>query len=310
MKEIKTVSLIGLGAIGSYFAWNLGPVLGDNFRIIAGGERKKRLEKDGIIINGEQYYFNIVDPEEKVEPADLVIVITKFNALDTAAKDIRNHVGKDTLIMAPLNGVESEEILARTYGFDNIIYSVTRVSVLMDGNKTTFNPNLARIEYGEKTNEVISERVQRINDLFDKTHINSLIQPDMVYAMWHKYMCNLAENQGSALLGVPFGAWNGKSEHATALREMIMWEVIEVAKKKGIIFTEADVKKQGHILTKVAYNNKSSTLQDLEAKRKTEIDMLSGTFIRIAKEVGVPAPINEFLYHSIKVLEEKNEGKI
>ena len=52
MREIKTVALIGLGAIGSFLASNLHGVLGENLRIVAGGARKERLERDGIVVNG------------------------------------------------------------------------------------------------------------------------------------------------------------------------------------------------------------------------------------------------------------------
>ena len=53
-----------------------------------------------------------------------------------------------------------------------------------------------------------------------------------------------------------------------------------------------------------------STLQDLDAKRPTEIDMFSGTLIRMGKELSVETPFNEFAYHAIKALEEKNRGVI
>ena len=52
-----------------------------------------------------------------------------------------------------------------------------------------------------------------------------------------------------------------------------------------------------------------STLQDRDAGRHTEIDMFSGALIRMGKELGIPTPYNEFAYHMIKALEEKNDGK-
>lgn len=52
-----------------------------------------------------------------------------------------------------------------------------------------------------------------------------------------------------------------------------------------------------------------STLQDLDAGRHTEIDMFSGVLIKMGKELGIPMPYNEYTYHIIKALEEKNDGK-
>ena len=52
-----------------------------------------------------------------------------------------------------------------------------------------------------------------------------------------------------------------------------------------------------------------STLQDLDAGRHTEIDMFSGALMRMGAELGIPTPYNEYTYHMIKALEEKNDGR-
>ena len=63
--KINTVALIGLGAMGSFFAPRLHARLGNNFRVIAGGERKKRLETRGVTINGVNYRFKITAPDDE-----------------------------------------------------------------------------------------------------------------------------------------------------------------------------------------------------------------------------------------------------
>lgn len=310
MKEIKTVAVIGLGAIGSYLASNLLAVTGkENLRVIAGGERRERLLRNGIIVNGVSYYFNVISPEEETGFADLAIMIPKFTALSEAAHDMKNQIGPDTIIMAPLNGVESEEIVAKIYGWDRILYSLCRVSVVRTENVSSFNPEAAQVEFGEKTNVTLSDRVLAVRSLLEQSGIRCVIQEDMVKAMWNKFMANIGENQTAAVLGLTFGAWH-VSSHANVLREMAMREVVAVAQKKGISLTEDDIRRQGERVKKSPRQNKPSTLQDLEAGRKTEVDMLAGTMIRLGKETGVPTPLNEFFYHAIKVLEEKNEGLI
>lgn len=81
MKDIHIVSIVGLGAIGSYFAEKIQPVLKDNLRIIAGGRRKEQLEKEGRIINGHQRFFHLVSPEENTGYSDLVLVCSKMTGL-------------------------------------------------------------------------------------------------------------------------------------------------------------------------------------------------------------------------------------
>src|SRR5699024_115399 len=109
MREIKTVSLIGLGAIGAFAAPGLNRLLGENFRIIAGSDRKKRLETNGVIINEKHYQFHVVAPEEETGYADLAIFAVKNTQLSQAIKDMRNQIGPDTIVMSLLNGVTSEK---------------------------------------------------------------------------------------------------------------------------------------------------------------------------------------------------------
>lgn len=120
-------------------------------------------------------------------------------------------------------------------------------------------------------------------------------------------MCNCSENQSSAVLGIPFGAWHG-NVHANFIREAIMREVIAIAQAKGIDLTEEALPVQQKLLMNVSPTARTSTLQDIENGRKTEVEMFSGAIIRMGRELGVPTPINEIFYHSIKTLEDKNDG--
>ena len=82
-----------------------------------------------------------------------------------------------------------------------------------------------------------------------------------------------------------------------------------IANKKGIPLTEQDIEDQEATVRNIPFANKPSTLQDLEGKKKTEVEMFAGTVVRLGKELGVPTPISWMFYHGIKVYEEKNEGK-
>ena len=293
MKEIKTVALVGLGAIGAYFADRLQPMLGDDLRVIAGGARAERIRREGLIINGKQEYYHVVEPGEG-EPADLVIFATKMSGLQQAIEDVRAQIGPETLILSPLNGVESEEDVARTYGWENIVYSLMRISSVKVGNTVSFDPNAAfYVEYGEKKNDPanLSERVLRLK------------------AIWEKFACNVSENQVAAVLDLPYGAW-GSCEDAEALRIMVAAEVIEIAQKKGIPIETNYARDHLDVIKAVPPRNKPSTLQDILAGRKTEVDIFAGAVIRLGKEYGVPTPYNEFLYHAIRVPEAKNAGTV
>ena len=84
-------------------------------------------------------------------------------------------------------------------------------------------------------------------------------------------------------------------------------ELEAIAEAKGIDISKADrISGRGSAVPPKA---RYSTLQDLDAGRHTEIDMFSGALMRMGKELGIPTPYNEYTYHMIKALEEKNDGR-
>lgn len=309
MQKIKKISLIGLGAMGVFFAPRLAAAYPQGFRVIADGERKSRLEERGVTVNGVNYKFPIITPEEKGDPADLILIGVKGYGLDQAIEDIRNQVGEETLIISLLNGVDSEEKLIESFGEKHVLYGYMRMSVVMKDGKADFDPYWGKIHFGEKINKEYSERVLAVKEVFDKADIPYEIDEDMLKGIWFKFMCNIGENMTCALLGIPFGGFH-VSDHANWVRIEAMKEVAAIAQKKGIPIGKEEIEMQNKTILTIPYPNKPSTLQDLEASKHTEIDMFAGTVIQMGRELGIPTPICEMFYHGIHVLEEKNDGVI
>lgn len=305
--EIKKVSLIGLGAMGVFFAPRLWKTLGEDFTVVASGERRKRLESKGVTVNGVNYKFPIADPVDPHEPADLILMATKDMGLQSAIEDIRGLVGPNTQILCVMNGVNSENQVAAAYGFERVLYSFMRMSVVMKDGVADFDPYWGEVHFGEKDNTgEHSERVKAIEALFTRADIPYQVDDDMIRAIWRKFMSNIGENMTCALLGIPFGYFQWCDE-ANAIREAAMREVVEIAQKKGIGLSERDIARQSARVRNIPYANKPSTLQDLEAGKKTEVEMFAGTVLRMGREVGVPTPVNWVLYNAIKTYEAKNE---
>jgi 2-dehydropantoate 2-reductase len=311
MKDIKKVTLIGLGAMGVFFAPRISEKLGADFRILADGARKERLERKGVTVNTINYRFPIITPDVEGDPADLVIIAVKGYDLEQAIKDIRNQVGKDTIILSVLNGVESEKQVAAVYGEEHVLYSYMRISIVMKDGKTEFDPHKGSIHFGDLKNdpEHYSENVLAVKNLFDLCGIDYKVDADMLKGIWFKFMCNVAENMTCAMFGVPFGAFQ-KSDDANYFRHKAMWEVIHVANKLGIDIGQNEIDRQEHTIGRLPYENKPSTLQDLEAGKHTEVDMFAGTVVRLGKELGVETPVCECFLHGIHLIEDRMFGVI
>ena len=307
--KIKKVILIGLGAMGVFFAPKLNDFLGkDNFKVLAGGERRQRIENNGVTVNGKKHYFTVIAPESETEPADLIIIAVKDTGLNQAIQDIRNQVGPDTQILCVMNGVDSEEQIAAVYGWEHVLYSYMRVSIVMKDGIADFDPEVGKVHFGETKNMELSARVNEVKELFEACGINYMIDQDMIRGIWFKFMCNVGENLTCALLGIPFGAYR-VSDHANAIRRQAMWEVVEIANRLKIDLSKDDIERQEDTIRNLPMANKPSTLQDLENGRPTEIEMFAGKVIRLGENLGVPTPLNWMFYHGIKVYEEKNMRK-
>ena len=226
--------------------------------------------------------------------------------MSQAIEDIRNQVGEHTVIMSLLNGVESEERIKAAYPDNEVLYSVIRVPALHHGNEISFPVGAGKISFGQAYNDTFSETVCSVRDVFEKGKIPYEVPKDMLRNMWHKFMTNVSENQSAAILRVPYGIWT-ISEDANELREQAAREVIAIAGKKGIHLTEEDLLEHRTYFESAPFYGKPSTLQDIEAGRKTEVEMFAGAVIRMGKELGIPTPYNQMFYHCIKTLETWND---
>lgn len=301
--KIETVALLGAGAVGAYFIWGLSEKMGDRFCVVAKGARKERLEKEGLIINGKQYDLNVKTPDE-VKNVDLLLVSSKQDGLNEALDDIKSMVGEKTIVISLLNGVKSEEIIGNAIGMEHMLYSVMRIASVRKGNEITFIPGItAGVFIGEKDCKEPTQRVLAVEELFEHAGIHHHFMEDIILDMWQKYASNVAQNLPQAILGVGFQAYTD-SEHVHYIASQLWKEVAHVANAKGIPLSEEFTLFQG-----VKPAARFSTLQDLDAGRHTEIDMLAGEMIRMGKEYGIAVPYCEYTYHLINALEEKNDEK-
>ncbi len=310
--EFKSVALLGAGAIGAYLVWGLSEkaATGEiDFCVVAEGDRKARIEKDGFVINEKLYHPAVRTPEE-AKGADLLVVALKYDSLRPSLDSIRRVVGPDTVVMSLMNGVDSEEIIGGVIGgTDQIVYSIIKIASERRGNQIRFVPETSiGMVYGEKNDTdapLRHDRTDALNALFEGTGLHYRVTDYILDEMWVKFRLNVQNNQPQAIVNCGVGAYRD-SEHVRFLQQKLREEVTAIGERKGIHFERAAASDKG---SPVRDRARYSTLQDLDAKRHTEVEMFSGTVVRMGRELGIPTPFNECTYHLIKALEEKNDGK-
>ena len=303
--NIKKVAVLGAGAVGSYIIWGLSGKKEVELGVVAEGERAERLKK-GCMINQTIYYPAVWSPKE-AKGADLLIVSLKYGALPGAMETIRKITDDHATIMSLMNGVDSEELIGAEVGDEKVLRSLIKVASRRAENGCYFDPETTiGIIFGELKAPYDSERVQAIEELFSDTGIRYRVTEHILEELWSKFRLNVCNNLPQAILGAGVGCYQD-SVHMKAISDGLRKELEAVAMAKGIDLSKTAASSAHG--SAVAPSARYSTLQDLDAGRHTEVDMFAGALIRMGKELKIPVPYNEFAYHMIKALEEKNDGK-
>jgi len=303
MSEIRRVVICGAGAMGSVYAARIHALDPDGLVVVAKGERRARLEREGLTVNGRSFRVRCLSPDEPGAAADLVIVAVKHHHLPSAIEDVRGFVGDQTLLMSLLNGVTSEEALGRAFGREKVLYAYEIRTDAVRNGTTTRHSNEGHITLGVADGDRSDPRVSAVCKFLERAKISHDVPDDIVRGLWWKFMFNVGVNQVSAVLRAPYGAFADVPE-VRALTRLASLEAIAVAERQGVHIAPSDVDAIFPILARLTRDGKTSMLQDVEAGRKTEVELFAGTVVELGRRHGIPTPVNELLGQMIAALEQ------
>lgn len=297
----------GAGAMGSAYACKFFDHDPNSIAFSASGERYERLKNDGLIINKKQYFIPVYSPEDKPVYPDLIIIALKHQHLKQALPDLQNLVGPNTVILSVMNGLDSEKIIGKVYGMEKLVLAISvGIDAQRFNNHIRFD-HIGTIFFGEENNQILSKRVQHIQSIFTAANIPYKTPEDMIRILWWKFMINVGINQPSAVLSAPYGVFQ-TTKHAQHIMEASMREVITIAQASKVNLVEKDIQEWYTFLLSLHPEGKTSMLQDIEAGRETEVEIFAGKMIELGKQHHVPTPVNEILYHSIKVIQQTSKS--
>ena len=302
MTAIQKVSIVGAGAMGAAYAAMFTQAKGFKVNFVARGERYARLSGSKLTVNGRSYAFPVVHPDEATEPADLILVALKHHHLAGALADIKALVGRATTILSVMNGLESEEIIGRACGRDKMVLAIAvGIDAVRENDVYTYG-NRGRIIFGTSSPKGDRGQLERLQEALTRAEIPNEIPSDIMRSLWWKFMINVGVNQASAVLGAPYGVFQS-SPDAAQLMKMLMEEVIILARKAEIDLKEKDLEEWCGIMAGLSPSGKTSMLQDVEAGRKTEVEIFAGKVVSLGEQYHVPTPVNATVMRIIKVLE-------
>jgi 2-dehydropantoate 2-reductase len=302
---VERVCVIGAGVIGSLFAGHLAQVAEVSV-LTRRQEHADALASEGLRVSGRSDLHSSItasaDPDE-IPPFDLGIVATKATGLEAAAETLQGHFPEATL-MTTLNGLGAEEVVRR-HGDWPIISAVT----FMSGTRHEDT----HVEYILDTEtwlgpyeETPYERVEEAAALIRSAGLKAVAMPDLRPAQWSKLIFNATVNSVAALTGLPHDPHFAAEDEPTDLGHLVHDLVDEgkaVAAAAGIELHD-DPWEMNVLATQRGSAHYPSMLEDVEAHRPTEVDLITGALVREAERHGVDVPLHTALYRLVKAKEE------
>lgn len=311
------VLIYGSGAVGIGIAAALYDA-NVNVSLKASKATKEIIEKQGIercgilkwikIPKGEiEVWENLYDIKDR--KFDFIIVSSKTTSNKESAKEIgaNSHLLKENgEILLFQNGWGNDEAYLEYFEKDRI-----NLACILVGFKrvernvsevTVFAEPIAIGGLYKKSNDNLMELAKAITD----GGIACQVSENIIKAMWAKMLYNCTLNPLGAILGVNYGKLT-ETENSLYIMNEIIKEIFSVIEAAGYstYWDNAEEYKRtfyGKLLPST-YEHRSSTLQDIERKIKTEIDSLTGSIVKLGQKNNVPVPFNTMTYNLIKTME-------
>jgi len=298
------ICVVGCGAVGSLFAANLAQL--DDVEVWAYDASRAHVDAinaGGLRLSGAGEvlgFLRATTDASELPQCDFGIVATKAMHTD-AAIAATAHAFADGYVATVQNGLGNEETLARHV--ERVIRGTT-----FPAGKIVEPGHVQWDVKGDTTlgpyRETPLDEVQRLADACTRGGMPTSAVADARGPQWRKVIFNASTNPIGALTGLTHGRVCERPD-LRALVSGLVDEGKAVATAQGIVL-DADPEELIDYAAKpeVAYDHKASMLQDVEAKRQTEIDYLNGGIVGFGREHGVSTPLNEAIWALVKGVED------
>ena len=301
---MERVCIVGAGVIGSLFAGHLANVC-DVSVLTRRRAHADALNRDGLRVTGRSDRHARVtatsDPDE-LPDFEVAIVATKAGELDAAAEALEGRF-PDATVVTVLNGIGAEEIVRR-HGEWPIVSGVT----FMSGTRHSDT----QVEYILDTETWLGPyedtpfaTVQDIASTIVASGLKAEALPDLRPAQWSKLIFNSAVNTVAALTGLSHDFHFAQEDEPTDLGCLVHGLVDEgkaVAAAAGIELHD-DPWEMNVLATRRGSAHYPSMLEDVDARRETEIELITGSLVREANRHGVPVPLSTAVYGLVRGME-------
>ncbi len=300
------IAVVGAGAVGGYFGGLLARA-GAPVVMIGRPAFVAAVKKNGLFLDTLPFQEKVrVEASAEISAvrgAEVVLFCVKTTDNGATARAIAPLLSKDALVLSMQNGVDNVEQIRAAAGIEalpSVVYVAASV------------PEPGRVKHVGRGDLVIgpkNEKTERMAALFSRANVPCRISENIEGELWTKLVWNCALNAVSALGRAKYGQIAGSAD-AWKVVETSVYEVLAVARAAnihppGLEDPKAALAGALKIATQMA-EALSSTAQDMNRGKRTEIDSLNGYVSRRGAELGVPTPVNHALYSLVKLAEGRS----
>lgn len=309
------IVIVGGGAIGRLFGSSLARgenevTLFDTDEQVVGAMRDQGI---GVVTSATD------DPDEVtavpvsavsdgllIKECDLVMLMVKSFDTKKAVRSVAHLVGTNSPLLSIQTGLGNIEVMERVVPREHLLAGFTfKSGTALGGSKVRYGRE-GKTYIGE-LNGQITERVQRIANVFEQCGIVTKVSRRIIGRLWCKVIVFSAINPLSSLLKVPNGCLTSKMESITLMKRLVD-EGRAVAEAHDIDLVYQDLNELLFEACQKSANNLSSMLQDVLNDRPTEIDAQNGAICRYAAQRGIKVPTHETMVELVRLLEKWRPG--
>ena len=249
------------------------------------------------------------DPAEAGK-VDFIVFFCKHPDTRKAINDARPMLADHTVVWTPQNGIGNVEIIAEVVPEHRIAKGLTSSTSIQTG------PGQIRTNFQGETETFmwpvageVSEIMREAGAIFTSAGLPTYLASDIDYRIWRKLCVNITLTVLTAAINTAIGPV-GESEYGQSLMRTMVEEAVAVARAKGIPLQFSDAYAYVEELREKAFQHIGSTTGDMQNKRITEVDAMTGAVVREGRSVGVPTPVNEAITNLVHILEATRADRL
>ena len=302
------IVIYGTGGVGGYFGARLAKS-GNKVTFIARGTHLQAMKNNGLKVLsplGDMLVepVHATDNIHEVEDIDLIFVCTKTWQVSEIAKELKEVISSKTVVIPLLNGVENHENLLKELPEKNVMAGLCKiVSKIEEPGVVKHWSYTPTIEFGELSNEK-TERAKKIDEMLKSAGIKSVLAEDIYTQMWMKFLYISTVSALGGLTRATIGEMRSHPKIRAYMNDLAD-EILAIAAAKGINLPGQIKEKQFAIIDQQPFDTTASLQRDVMDGRPSELESQQGTIVRLGKKLGVPTPVNEFVYNCLLPQEEK-----